>query len=172
MTEKLKELNGANMKVDENKNHYYMDFPDFGVRVIMLNTTDGNYVDEFGDVSFISERQREWFRKEALDTELSVIVMSHIPLWTEFPENNAAPTGSKEILTAVENFIAEGGDFVAYMCGHVHKQESMVDKNGRLHISFLNGGANGEVVFVDTNDRTIRTVGVGKAASRSFTYGE
>lgn len=172
VTERLKALNGRNMVLDGNANHYYMDFPEHGIRVIMLNTTDSDYVDQYGDLSAIGARQREWFREEALDTDHSVIVMSHIPLTSAFPENNAAPTGSEEIREAVEQFVADGGDFIAYMCGHVHIQADLTDENGRLHISFKNGGAQGEVVFVDTEAGTIRTVGLGKPSSRSFTYGE
>ena len=58
---------------------------------------------------------------------------------------------------------AAGGDFIAYMYGHVHNsQADTVDQNGRLHMIFQHGGANGEVVFIDTNERTIRTVGLNK----------
>lgn len=173
VTEKLKELNGTNMVGEEFCNYYYMDFPDFGIRVVMLNTTDGDYLDKYDSLSTISPRQREWFRDKALDTDLSVLVMTHIPLLAEFPENSSAPVGSKEILDAVESFVAAGGDFIAYMCGHVHTQESMVDQNQRLHISFHGGATVGEVVFIDPANRTIRTVGVGKhPESRSFTYGK
>lgn len=174
VTEKLKELNGSNMVVEELCNYYYMDFPDFGIRVVMLNTTDGDYMNKFDSLNTISAKQSEWFRDKALDTDLSVIVMTHVPLISAFPDaDRKAATGGQAILDAVEDFVAAGGDFIAYMYGHVHNsQASMVDQNGRLHMIFQHGGANGEVVFIDTNERTIRTVGLNKAESRSFTYGK
>lgn len=45
VTEKLKETNGRDMVTDGYHNHYYVDFHSFGIRVIMLNTTDGEYLD-------------------------------------------------------------------------------------------------------------------------------
>lgn len=172
--EKLKALNGSDMVVEELCNYYYMDFPDFGIRVVMLNTTDGDYMGKYDSTSVISTRQSEWFRDKALDTDLSVIVMSHIPLISAFPDaDRKAAKGSQAILDAVESFVASGGDFIAYMYGHVHgSQADTVDQNGRLHMIFRNGGTNGEVVFIDTDERTIRTVGLSKAEARSFTYGK
>ena len=175
VTEKLKALNGVNMVVEPYRNYYYMDFPEDNIRVIMLNTTDSDYLTDYGSLSSISSRQQEWFKTVALDTDKSVIVMCHIPLSTEFPNPKSAPPASAEskvILDAVEEFVGNGGDFIAYMYGHVHVQADMVDQNGRLHISFLNSGSNGEVVMIDTEARTIQTIGLGSSTDRSFTYGK
>ena len=172
VTEKLKALNGANMGVEPYCNYYYMDFPEDNIRVIMLNTTDGDYLNEFDKLSTIREHQQQWFRDVALKTDKSVIVMAHIPLTKEFPENGNAPAEGANIMAAVEDFVANGGDFIAYMYGHVHIQADMVDENGRLHISFRNGGNQGEVVMINTEERTIQTIGLGSSTDRSFTYGK
>ena len=174
MTEKLKEVNGSTMSVPEYKNYYYVDLPNYNVRVIMLNTLDDDYMENYGSLFYISNEQKVWFKNEALNTDRSVIVMSHAALRTGIAEaGNNEVTGAGSILRMVEEFVQDGGDFIAYFCGHVHEQSQMIDSNGRLHISFNNGGSNGEVVFVNLEERTIRTVTLGKNDSdRSFTYGK
>lgn len=174
MTEKLAEVNGTTMTVSDHKNYYYVDLPNYNVRVIMLNTVDDDYTEGYGSTFFISNEQKAWFKNEALKTKRSVIVMSHTALVTGISESgNNKVEGAGTILRAVEDFVAAGGDFVAYFCGHVHEQSHLVDNNGRLHISFKNGGGNGEVVFVNFEERTIRTVGLGKnVTDRTFTYSE
>ncbi len=167
---KLKEHNGSAMVNDGESNYYYMDFHADKVRVIMLNTTDGSYESEYDSVYVISDRQAEWFEKTALDTDYSVIVMAHIPFYSEFSNNDKAPKNADKVLGAVESFIKNGGKFVAYMYGHTHAQSDMVDENGRLHISFKNGGGNAEVVAVNLKARKIYTFGLGDAADRDFEY--
>jgi hypothetical protein len=68
---------------------------------------------------------------------------------------------------AVENFISNGGDFIAYFCGHIHTQEMVTDSNGRVHLSFRMGGDNAEVVMIDKEKREINTVGLGDVKMRS-----
>ena len=174
MTEKLKEVNGTTMSTVEYKNYYYVDLPNYDVRIIMLNTLDDDYMEDYGSTFRISPEQQAWFKNEALNTNRSVIVMSHTALRTGIAEvGNNKVEGADAILRMVESFVDNGGDFIAYFCGHVHEQSDMVDSNGRLHISFKNGGSNGEVVFINLEERTIRTVGMGKnIADRTFTYGE
>ena len=167
---KVKAHNGQAMVNDGESNYYYVDFPADGVRMIMLNTTDGNYEESFDSTTVIGERQLEWFEKVALDTKFHIIVASHIPFYKEFPGNDGAPKNAECVLSAVENFIKSGGNFVAYLCGHNHIQADMVDVNGRLHVSFKNGGHIAEVLSIDTKKREINTVGLGKIESRSFKY--
>ena len=168
---KVKAHNGEQMVNDGESNYYYMDFPYDKVRVVMLNTTDGNYENSFDSVSQISERQLEWFKSEALNTNYNVIVVSHIPLVKEFPGNDSSVVKNGDAVRgAVEEFIKNGGNFVAYFCGHTHIQSDMVDENGRLHVSFKNGGTVAEVVAINFKARKIYTFGLGNVEGRDFIY--
>ena len=118
----------------------------------------------------VSERQLWWLENEALKTDKHVIIMTHTPFFVEFPgAGNRVPNGDR-VMALVEQFIAAGGHFVAYLYGHTHKQSAVVDENGRRHMSFQNGGNNAEAVMIDTQSRTIETVGFGGSISRKVTY--
>jgi hypothetical protein len=179
VTSKLKEVNndkligvgeGA-MVTDGESNYYYVDFHHDRIRVIMLNSTDGNYSTEFASLSTISNEQAEWFRNEALYTNYSVIVMIHIPLLKYFPGNESwSVVNSHKITLAVNEFVAAGGDFIAYMYGHTHTQSHLVDRDGRLHVSFKSGANRAELVTVDTDARRIITYGLGEVEDREFDY--
>ena len=168
---KLKTHNGERMVNDGESNYYYVDFPFDDARVIVLNTTDGNYENSYDSVSIIGERQLEWFKTEALNTDKNVIIMAHIPLCESFPDSSGSrPKNADKICDAVEEFIKNGGKFVAYMYGHTHAQTDILDENGRLHISFKNGGTNAEVVAINFKARKIYTFGLGTVEGRDFTY--
>ena len=179
VTSKLKEVNndkligvgeGA-MVTDGESNYYYVDFHHDRIRVIMLNSTDGDYSTEFASLSTISNEQAEWFRNEALYTNYSVIVMIHIPLLKYFPGNESwSVVNSHKITLAVNEFVAAGGDFIAYMYGHTHTQSHLVDRDGRLHVSFKSGANRAELVTVDTDARRIITYGLGDVEDREFDY--
>ncbi len=167
----LKEYNGDKMVTDDDGSYYYMDYPDDKIRVVMLNTANGTYDGtKYSSLFMISDKQVEWFKTQALNTEYSVLVMMHTALYHNFPENGNAVKNSDLILEAVEEFISGGGQFIAYMTGHSHGQFEMLDENGRLHISFKNGGKNGEVVMIDTSSKTISTIGLGDPQNREYTY--
>ena len=168
---KLQAHNGSAMVADGDSNYYYVDFPEDGIRIIMLNTTDGCYENEFDSPSQISLRQAEWFEKVALDTDMNILVACHVPLIKEFPGNDSSVVINGDlILNAVEKFIEKGGKFTVYMCGHTHIQGDLIDGNGRLHISFRQGGYAAEVVTLNTKDRVITTKGLSKAENRKYNY--
>ncbi len=162
----LKEHNGERMVNSVESVYHYIDFPEHKIRAIMLNTVDSKF--SYGETSTfnISQEQINWFKEEALNTDYSVLVMMHTPLIEDFPKNNKVNNGER-ILNEVENFISQGGDFIAYFCGHIHTQETVTDTNGRVHLSFRMGGANAEVVMIDTEKREINTVGLGDVKMRS-----
>ncbi len=168
--DRLKEYNGDKMVTDDDGSYYYIDYPEDGIRVIVLNTSNDTYDGtKMCSTSLISEKQIEWFKTEALNTSLQVIVMSHIPFTTAVEENTPA-RGSDAITAAVEEFIANGGQFIAYCCGHKHGKSSAVDENGRLHIVVPNGGKRGAVIAVDTQNKTISIYGLGGAGDATYDY--
>ena len=170
----LKEYNGDKMITDEDGSYYYIDYPEDKIRVIMLNTSNGTYDGtKYSDLFTISDKQVQWFKSQALNTDYSVLVMSHVPLDANFTlaTTGKATNGVKNsnyIRDAVEEFISGGGDFIAYLNGHEHEQIEYFDGNGRLYLSFKNGGKNGEVVMIDTATRVITTIGLGDAKDREI----
>ena len=170
--EPLKKHNGDKMITDDDGSYYYMDFDEDKIRVVVLNTSNGTY-DGTGlsDVITISQKQVDWFKTKALNTDYAIIVMSHVPLTIDFPEHSDMVENSNLIVDAVDSYVENGGNFIAYMYGHVHGQSVLVEESGRLHISFKEFGTqNSEVVMIDTKTRTINTIGLGYAESREFRY--
>lgn len=168
----LKAFNGDAMVTDDDGSYYYMDFPDDKVRIIMLNTANGEYDGtKYSNTFTISDRQAEWFKNQALKTDFSVIVMSHVPMTASFPDNGNGVHNSDKILAAVDSFVSGGGSFIAYMYGHTHAQHVVVEEDtGRLHISFKDGGSYGEIVMIDLENKTIETIGLGGVGDREFRY--
>ena len=172
----LKEYNGDKMVTGGNGSYYYMDFLEDKVRVIMLNQADDVYDGtKYTSCFKISDEQVEWFKTEALNTDYSVLVMSHVPLDANFTLATTGKTtngvkNSGAIRDAVEEFISSGGDFIAYFSGHEHEQIEYIDANGRLYVSFKNGGKNGEVVSINKAERVISTIGLGAAVDREIRY--
>lgn len=170
--DRLKEHNGDKMVTDDDGSYYYIDFPEDGIRVIMLNTSNDTYDGtRMCSTAFVSEKQIEWFKTEALNTQNQVIVMSHIPFTTAVEENKL-PAGGAEIAAAVEEFISGGGEFIAYCCGHKHGKSSAVDENGRLHIVISNGSSKGSVVSVNTKDSTVFVYDLGGGTDLVFDYAD
>ncbi len=163
--------NGSIMTTDGESNYYYVDFPADNIRIIMLNCVDGNYEGQYDSTAMFGDRQVEWFKTEALNTDAYVMIMTHVPLIKEFPGNDGSVVKNGTLVReAVEEFIKNGGHFTVYMCGHTHIQADLTDENGRLHISFKNGAHIAEAVTVDPKKRIIRTIGLGDVENREFQY--
>ncbi len=149
--------------------YYYVDFPEKGIRAIMLDTND--FADGFAGIlssSTISDKQLAWFRDVALNTNYSVIVMSHVPFIVEDGFNKYKVNNSEGVLAATDSFKARGGEIIGFFYGHLHEQAATV-RNGDNHIIFRNGGRYAEVVTVDTENKTINTIGFG-TQNRTFSY--
>ena len=142
--------------------YYYKDFDEYGIRVIMLNSTDGYYTNpsELGSVFVISPKQVEWFRTVALKTDNAIIVCCHVPLVSGLTTNTVS--NSADIMNAIYAFKNNGGKVVGCFYGHTHNQANVTDENGIVHITFTQGGYCAEVVVVDLDNGSIKTVGLGK----------
>lgn len=166
----LQDYNGDLIVSGGNGSYYYADFPSDNIRIVVLNTADGAYDGSgYSRTIYITDTQVDWFKSEALNTDKSVIVMTHVPLVADFPEaGNTVPNGNL-ILEAIEEFSENGGDFLAYFYGHTHGQYDYRDQNGRLHVSFKNGGDIAEAVIIDSEKRMVETVGFG-VGDRNFSF--
>ena len=145
----------------------YVDLEKHNVRVIMVDSTDDG--ENFNGFK-VSERQLWWLENVALKTEKQVIVMTHTPFFVEFPNAGNRVTNGDRVMETVERFVADGGKFIAYLYGHTHGQSAVIDENGRRHMSFVNGGSSAELVMIDTQSRTIKTIGFGNSADRSLHF--
>ena len=155
--------------------YYYVDFDDADIRVIVLNTTDGNYssTTEYGGTFEISENQLNWFTTTALNTTKKIILICHCPLVSDLTSNTV--TNRDAVINALLSFKGNGGTVIGCFYGHTHIQSSAVI-DGLLHVCFTYGGYCGEVVMIDTANKTINTIGLGTDTrdrtvnNRTFTY--
>ena len=142
--------------------YYYQDFPDAGIRVIMLNTTDGVQKEDGSglDSNFkISDTQYAWLTTKALNTDLAVIVMGHCPLITGWSDGNNATQSMKNAMAAIAAYKDAGGVVAGCYFGHTHKQESQIYEDIPI-LTFRNGDV-AEAVFIDLEGRTIETFPIG-----------
>lgn len=110
--------------------YYHKDYPDSSLRLVVL--------DEY----HVTDSQKEWFKNiltEAKEMGFSVVVASH-----SVPDNiNIIECGFSEIpqrgrdyttrtswaADTIDEFINNGGDFVSWLCGHMHRDFVGVAKN-------------------------------------------
>lgn len=137
----------------ENVAYYYIDFDK--VRVIVLNTQD---MDDTTSEFIIREKQIEWFKNEALNTDKAIIFMCHAPLSDTLACNKVI--NGEKILDAIYEFKNSGKTVIGGFYGHNHEQKHIV-KNGILHVTFEKLGTRAEVVIVDLENGKIKTKTVG-----------
>lgn len=157
--------------------YYYKDFSE--CRVIVLDTNDYPFVaisdyDVHGNHHTISETQINWFTNVALNTDKPVLIISHCILTNAvdsrflvpeedkgyMDDNPRLPYRAEAILSALNTFKTNGGDVVACLAGHIHKQAS-AKVNGINHIAFANSGYFAEIAFIDFDNRKIAIKVVG-----------
>ena len=155
--------------------YYYFDYDDSDIRVIFLNTTDGEYSGtSIGSTFVISQAQVNWFENVALNTTKKVIVCAHAPLVSGLSSN--VVTNADAIMTALYAFKNGGGTVIGCFYGHTHAQSNTTDSAGIPHITFDRGGTCAEVVIIDTDNESINTIGVGSNINgvaiqdRQFTF--
>ena len=155
-------------------NYYYIDYEK--IRVIVLNTTDRNYSTFNFDINThnISQTQLDWFTNIALNTNKQVLVMCHSPLIADSESGiGTAVVNNAYVIQAIKDFMTNGGIFIGCFYGHLHEQAAC-KVDGINHIVFKNGASYAELVFIDTENRTIETKIVSAIShslqNRSFTY--
>ena len=102
--------------------YYYKDYSDSKIRLVVL------------DCMHYTDNQNTWFSQvltEAKDKNYSVLVANHYqggamkcdesctfqsPLWV-----HADATINEKASTTVDSFMNAGGDFIAWICGHTHR---------------------------------------------------
>lgn len=154
--------------------YYYVDFESSDIRVIMLNTTDGNITSEqIGSAYTFSAEQINWFTNTALNTDKKIVFMCHIPLVSELTAS--VLVNGTTVLNALKTWKQNGGNLIGCFYGHTHEQSSAT-VDGILHVCFTNGGYCTEIVMIDTDSKTINTIGIGTdtqghaVVDRTFNY--
>ncbi len=126
------------------ENYYYIDLdPDY--RFVFMNSVDlpygadGNWAPHW--MLAISDKQVEWFEKEALKTDRNILIFTHAPLHNAGVFGEGMPLGIKpydDTLNAprVLYDIAGAPNVIANICGHVHF-DNVVYTNSLLTITTL-----------------------------------
>lgn len=119
-------ISNWDVEYDSGNTYYYKDYSSSGIRLIVLNS-----VLEGLDVT----TQNTWLEtvlNDALTSKLAVVIACHyrcnssIKLSTNFTDYNKVLNNypryslSAETMDIVQNFIDSGGEFVCYLCGHMH----------------------------------------------------
>ncbi len=157
---------------NQGKMYYYCDIN--GIRIIALDTDDLDYKKlDKSDVNInnhkISREQISWFRDVALDTELPVIILCHVPLLEELLKGSGGATGSEEILNMIDGFRVNGGQVVAVLSGHMHFKDAALHK-GVNHIVFGLGYEAAEIMTVFKKTRKIKLTELTDGTEREYEF--
>lgn len=165
---------------------YYVDIDQ--LRVVCL-TADG--------ATFLSETA-EWLRNTALNTDLPVLVLSHIPTRPEWGFHEDV-VGGDLIETELKSFIDSGGTIIAFVHGHDHGDmiNQVFTDDGevlwneiavacsRFHVPTSNGTPGMmfwernendatmvifDVVSIDLEEKTVRFIRFGAGEDREIKY--
>lgn len=94
--------------------NFYVDFPEFKIRMIHLNSVS-DYTYKFATDTCT------WFSNVALDTPAGygVIINTHVAPSGAWNYNNTTPTNASTILSALSSYAASK-DVLGILCGHNH----------------------------------------------------
>ena len=119
-------------------NASYIDYPTLNIRLVFLDCIVGG---KFGCNGLANntwcwgydETQRTWFESVLTDAKtnnMHVAVFSHMPASNSLLEGGSPAseifTGSDEIITIIEDFIADNGTFIGWFNGHTHRDKKTV----------------------------------------------
>lgn len=102
---------------------YYIDYIGLGVRFIVLNA---NNVDNAHDkLYYVYGRTVATWLTSALDTDMDVIIALHQTPVSSQTYNNQGTTGSAGVISAINNFVSNGGQLVM-ISGHTHADMAFI----------------------------------------------
>ncbi|MEE0897377.1 MAG: metallophosphoesterase [Acutalibacteraceae bacterium] len=189
-----------NIKANHNCMYFYTDNETEKIRYIVLDTHSKNHAAEntpWGIAYGFDKEQLDWLVNDALQLpykdEWTVIVFGHIPCVESLPDSDSVLGELAEVLKDFKNkrkgkyadFTNSKGEFAAYICGHNHKDASVVE-DGTLFISTgcssycpddgidRTVGSENEVLFdvflINKTDKKIKAVRFGAGSDREFSY--
>ncbi|WP_409043251.1 metallophosphoesterase [Latilactobacillus sakei] len=189
--------------IEQNKMYYYVDNSATKIRYIFINTEES--VDEtvaWGVQAKISQEQEDWLTNEALNVEDSwkIIAIGHVPIHPKLSVYSSKLDILKETfdgynartklditsvdgVTATTDFADAKGQVISYICGHNHKDESIVENN----IVYISTGCDAnynndswkrtsrttseqlfDIFFYDTTKNNLKTIRIGAGEDRSW----
>ncbi len=109
--------------------YFYVDYPEYSIRLISLNSfffreVDGEKVK--GNINGYDDNQLEWFRNEALNVsdDVTVLVLSHDSPVKNFNDNfrtdNPIYNGNAMLDAVIDGRKKRGFKFAAWLVGHYH----------------------------------------------------
>jgi len=166
---------------------YYIDYTGLGVRFIVLNA---NNIDNAYDKSaYVYGRTVATWLESALDTDMDVIIALHQTPISDHTYNNQGTTGSAGVISAINNFVNNGGHLVM-ISGHTHADMAFMSpwlsimQDCQRYCSVATDGINGRdditTGFIDVIRKNARSeedarkdlwsVGIYKPISKDFDF--
>lgn len=180
--------------IKTDKLYYCLDNKAKKIRYVFVDTNDGGtYLenDAWGLKYGLSENQLNWLKNIALNVEedWSVLVVGHIPCVVEIEGYHSNLDTLANILKDYKNkrneFADYKGEFIAYICGHNHKDMDTLSDN----TVFISTGCDAcikndifdrtygttreqlfDIFIIDKTNRKIKTIRVGSGNNRTFSY--
>jgi len=189
--------------IEQNKMYYYVDNSATKIRYIFINTEESvDTTVAWGVQAKISQEQEDWLTNEALNVEdgWKIIAIGHVPIHPDaslysskldilkqtFDGYNARTKldiTSVDGVTATTDYTNAGGEVVAYLCGHNHKDQSFTDQG----INYISTGCDAnykndtwnrtsrttseqlfDVFFYDTTKNNLKTIRIGAGEDRNW----
>lgn len=172
--------------------NYYLDYPAYKIRCLIVDEND--YYDDNWHYGYSLETVA-WFENQLdnIPTGWGVLVFTHRGIVNT---NNAGSTmhiNEQSMIDAVQSFINGGGNYIATIYGHSHVDFSNTTPwleisigSAKVHNTTIDGAPSGsinqtrtrwtatedlwDVLIVQPNSRTIKTIRFGAGDNRSFTY--
>lgn len=107
--------------VNENGTDYYFDFPVLGVRFISINSCNPTIAVNYG----FGTTTAEWL-EQALNTEHTIILASHVSPIKEHVWNNINPGNADAVRSVLSGFVNGGGKLII-ITGHSHIDAEFVN---------------------------------------------
>ena len=104
---------------DSEGTEYYMDIPDKGIRMIVLNT-------QYGELFAYSESTGKWLKDVALDTDYLILLAEHLSCIPTM-NMNASPLKNRE--SVIEALKSHKRNNIIQICGHSHCDYSFTDND-------------------------------------------
>ena len=174
--------------------NYYVDYNRFKIRVFVLDSNYQNPKDNFYWSYGFSDSTVAWFKNQLKETpkEWSVLVLTH----RRFIQNNNLGNAKWiynqiKMVETVNDFIADGGAYIATIYGHIHRDysnnypflEFSTGAQKCQNLELEKGGASAperkmntasedlwDVLVIRPKSRKINTVRFGAGADREWSY--
>ena len=174
--------------------NYYVDYDRFKIRVFVL---DSNYQDPEANFRWnhgYADSTVAWFKERLreIPKEWSVLVLTHRRfIQNKNPENKNWIYNQLKMVETVNDFIADGGTYIATVYGHIHRDyaqnkpflEISTGAQKCQNINVKKGGASApertlnsasedlwDVLVIRPQSRKINTVRFGAGADREWSY--